>query len=139
MNPVRVLLAEDDRVYQVMIARLLRSWGYETTVVADGEQAWQHLSSRRGPRLAVLDWVMPHADGLEVCRRVRNSGLPHYVYIIMLTSRTEPHDPFSAFDAGADDYIAKPVNAAELKTRLETGREIIETRDRIAQLREGSA
>src|ERR1035438_6524684 len=103
---MQILLAEDDKVFQILLRKALAGWGYGSVLVEDGEQAWRLLSSVSGPRLAILDWVMPLADGLEVCRRVRRDNLPHYVYIIILTSRINSEDLVAALEAGADDYLA---------------------------------
>src|SRR5579871_1281908 len=118
---MKILLAEDDRTFQVLLRRVLVKWGYQPVVVGDGEEAWRELSSEMGPRMAILDWVMPGADGLEVCRRVRGGNLPHYVYMILLTSKTDANDLVTGLEAGADDYLAKPVNLQQLALRLRAG------------------
>jgi PAS domain S-box-containing protein len=127
---MKILLAEDDRVFQIMLRKTVCKWGYEVVVVGDGEQAWQQLNSKGGPRLAILDWVMPGADGLEVCRRVRSGDLPHYVYIILLTSKTDSTDLVAGLEAGADDYLAKPVDLSELNLRIRAGCRVLESEER---------
>jgi PAS domain S-box-containing protein len=127
---MKILLAEDDRVFQIMLRNTLRVWGYEVVVVGDGEAAWQQLNSRGGPRLAILDWVMPGADGLEVCQRVRSGELPHYVYIILLTSKKDPTDLAAGLEAGADDYLGKPVDLNELSLRIRAGCRVLESEER---------
>ncbi len=127
---MRVLLADDDRLFQILLEKTLAEWGYETVVVADGAQAWQQLNSPAGPRLAILDCVMPKADGLEVCQRVRNANLPHYVYIILLTAKSKFADLAAGLEAGADDYLAKPVNLSELRLRLRAGCRVLESEER---------
>ena len=127
---MRVLLADDDRVFQILLEKALAEWGYETVVVPDGAQAWQHLNSPAGPRLAILDCIMPKADGLEVCQRVRKANLPHYVYIILLTAKSKFADLAAGLEAGADDYLAKPVNLSELKLRLRAGCRVLESEER---------
>jgi two-component system NtrC family sensor kinase len=128
--PLKVLLADDDRVFQVMLRRTLSRWGYEPVIASDGEEAWKQLSTPGGPSLAILDWVMPSADGLEICRRVRSVGLPHYIYIILLTSKTDSSDLVAGLEAGADDYVSKPVDFNELKLRLRAGFRVIESEER---------
>ena len=123
---MKILLAEDDLVFQLMLRKALSKWGYELVIVSDGEQAWEALRSSAGPRLAILDWVMPLADGLEVCRRVRQGHLPHYVYIILLTGKANAADLVAGLEAGADDYLAKPVNLSELNLRLRAGSRMLE-------------
>jgi len=113
-----------------MLRNTLCKWGYEVVVVGDGEAAWQQLNSRSGPRLAILDWVMPGADGLEVCRRVRSGDLPHYVYIILLTSKKDSTDLVAGLEAGADDYLGKPVDLNELSLRIRAGCRVLESEER---------
>jgi PAS domain S-box-containing protein len=127
---MKILLAEDDRVYQIMLRKTLCKWGYEVVVVGDGEEAWQQLNSRGGPPLAILDWVMPGADGLEVCRRVRSGDLPHYIYIILLTSKRDSTDLVAGLEAGADDYLGKPVDLNELSLRIRAGCRVLESEER---------
>jgi PAS domain S-box-containing protein len=127
---MKILLAEDDRVFQIMLRKTLCKWEYEVVVVNDGEEAWRQLNSRGGPQLAILDWVMPGADGLEVCRRVRGGDLPHYVYIILLTSKTDSADLVTGLEAGADDYLGKPVDLNELSLRIRAGCRVLESEER---------
>lgn len=127
---MRILLAEDDRVFRVMLHRVLVNWGYDPDVVVDGEQAWNVLASKGGPQLAILDWMMPLADGLEVCRRVRSANLPHYVYIVLLTGKTDSNDLMAGLEAGADDYLPKPVNLQQLKLRLRAAARVLEAEER---------
>jgi PAS domain S-box-containing protein len=127
---MRIVLAEDDRVYQLLLHTTLLKWGYEPVVVTDGEEAWKELNSSSGPQLAVLDWMMPRADGVEVCRRVRSGNLPHYVYIVLVTSKNEPSDLMDGFEAGADDYLQKPVDLQELKLRLRAATRVLAAEER---------
>jgi PAS domain S-box-containing protein len=127
---MRVLLAEDDRVFRVLLHNVLGKWGYEPDVVIDGEQAWRALTTKGGPRLAILDWMMPQADGLEVCRRVRSANLPHYVYMVLLTGKTETSDLVAGLEAGADDYLPKPVNLHQLQLRLRAASRVLEAEER---------
>jgi len=127
---MRILVADDDPVFQWLLRSALSKWGYEPSVVSDGEQAWRQLSSDEGPRFALLDWIMPGLDGLEVCRRVREAKLPKYTYIVLLTGRTEPADMLAGLEAGADDFLAKPVDLAVLKLRLRIGCRVLESEER---------
>lgn len=122
-----LLVADDDPVYRLLLERSAQSWGYEPVVVRDGEEAWRALAQPDGPRIALLDWVMPEMDGLEVCRRIRRAGLPHYVYLILLTAKTEPHDLIAGLEAGADEFVGKPVKLEQLRLRLKTGERIVES------------
>lgn len=122
---MKILVAEDDRVYQVLLGNILRQWGYLPIMVDSGEKAWEHLNSPGGPQLAILDWMMPEMDGTEICRRVRGAGLSHYVYIVLLTSKTDADDLLSGLEAGSDDYLPKPVNLHQLKLRLRAAARVL--------------
>lgn len=127
---IHILIADDDPLYRLLLERSARSWGYEPVVVCDGEQAWHALAQADGPRIALLDWVMPRMDGLEVCRRIRRAGLPHYIYLILLTAKTEPHDLIAGLEAGADEFVAKPVKLEQLRLRVKTGERIVDSKTR---------
>src|SRR5205814_4290624 len=90
--PLRVLVADDDPLTVDALVRLLTAWGYAPVAAADGGAAWEVLSGPDRPRLAILDWMMPEVDGLEVCRRVRAAGLEEPPYLILLTGRREVED-----------------------------------------------
>ena len=123
---MRILLAEDDAVSRRLLQAVLQRWGYEVVVACDGAEAWAALSAEDPPSLAILDWVMPVLDGIEVCRRVRADGERPYVYTILLTGRTDTRDVVQGLDAGADDYVTKPFDSNELRVRLRAGRRILE-------------
>ncbi len=118
---MRILLADDDMVSRTLVERHLESWGFDTEVVFSGDAALRALQKDSSIRMAILDWIMPGTSGLDVCRSIKESGLSHLVWVIMLTSRTRSRDLAEAFDRGADDYISKPFAAAELKARVEAG------------------
>jgi two-component system, NtrC family, sensor kinase len=122
---MKVLIAEDDRMFQLMLAKSLSKWGYEVVTVSDGEEALREIQSKDGPQFAILDWMMPKVDGLEVCRQVRAAKLPGYVYIILLTAK-QGSNLVPGFEAGVDDYLFKPVNLDELRLRLRAGRRVLE-------------
>jgi two-component system, NtrC family, sensor kinase len=126
---MKILIADDDAVYQKFLRTALGDWGYSCVVVGDGEQAWGVLNSHDAPRLAILDRVMPGADGLEVCRRVRAAGFARYVYIILLTSRWMPADVAAGLEAGADDYLSKPVDPTELRLRLNAACRVLDAEE----------
>ena len=124
---MRILLADDDRVFQMLLGRTLPKWGYQPIVVDNGEEAWQQLRRLDGPSIAILDWVMPLADGLEVCRRVRCGDLTRYVYLILLTGKGNGKDLVYGLEAGADDFLSKPVSPDELRLRLRAGCRVLES------------
>ena len=124
---MKVLVAEDDLLFQVILDALLRDWGYEVILIPTGEDAWEILQKEDGPQLAILDWFMPGMSGMEVCRRVRARVTGRYVYMLLLTGRNESGDVVSGIEAGADDYLTKPFNAQELRVRLFAGRRVLDS------------
>ena len=121
-----MLVAEDDASSRFRLETALRAWGYHVTSVADGRQAIAALAQADGPSLAVLDWSMPEADGLEVCRTIRSDPESRYVYAILVTSHDRDEDVIAGFDAGADDYVTKPFNTKELRARIRSGARIVQ-------------
>lgn len=122
---MKVLIADDDlvsrRVLEVMVAR----WGYEAVGAGDGEAAWAVLDQHPAPEIALLDWIMPGIDGLELCRRLRAQERSEHTYLIVLSANSSQEDMLAGFDAGADDYLAKPVELPELQARLRVGSRLI--------------
>ncbi len=133
---MRVLAAEDNPVLQTMLKTMLTRWRYQPVMARDGNEAWNILQSPDAPRLAVLDWMMPGMDGLEICRRVRSANREPYIYILLLTGRTEAQDLIDGMDAGADDYLTKPFKVHELRVRIRAGRRILELQEQLLQARE---
>ena len=123
---MKVLIADDDPVSLLYLQDALQEWGYDPVVVSDGSAACEILMQSDGPAMAVLDWMMPGMDGTEVCRQIRKSVKDRYIYIIMLTLKSETKFIVEAMYLGADDFITKPFNAEELKVRLRAGRRICE-------------
>lgn len=118
---MRILIAEDDATSRLLLENTLGQWGYDVTVTKDGDEAWDVLQSEEAPNLAVLDWMMPRTDGIDVCRRARDLEKLQHLYIIMLTTRDTKEDLAEALEAGADDYINKPFNRKELQARINVG------------------
>jgi two-component system, cell cycle response regulator len=135
-HPMRVLAAEDNPVFQSMLKTMLTRWGYQAVIARDGNEAWDILERDDAPRLAVLDWMMPGIDGVEICRRIRSANREPYIYILLLTARTESQDLIEGMDAGADDYLTKPFNAHELRVRIRAGRRILDLQEELLQARE---
>lgn len=131
---MKILIADDNPVFQKVLSEMLTQWGYAVVVAADGEQAWEHLQSADAPRLAILDWMMPGMDGVEICRRVRERDGGLYQYLMILTSRTGVHDLVAALEAGADDFVTKPFQSVELRARLRAGCRILGLHDQLQQL-----
>src|SRR3984957_5928819 len=119
-----ILLAEDDPVTRMLMTRFLKKAGYEVDAVADGTDALEHMTKRYYPFL-VPHWEMPEMDGIELCKAVRNLQLDGYVYALLLTARNAKEHIIAGLEAGADDYLVKPVHEPELVARLNTGRRIL--------------
>ena len=140
---MRILIAEDDPVSRRMLEKTLLRWGYDVVVAVDGAQAWRALEGDDAPHLAVLDWMMPEIDGVEVCRRVRALGGIRSVYIILLTAKGRKEDTIQGLEGGADDYLTKPFDHGELKARVQVGVRVIDLQlalaERVRELEESLA
>jgi CheY-like chemotaxis protein len=122
---VRILIAEDDPVSRLMLHGMLTEWGYDAEAVADGEQAWHALQKPDAPEVAILDWVMPRLDGIEVCRRTRRRPTANPCYLILLTSRDAKADIVAGLRSGANDYVTKPFDREELQARIAVGASVV--------------
>ena len=118
---MRILVAEDESVSRRLLERLLESWGHEVVGCIDGEQAWEILGQPGAPRLVIMDWMMPGLSGIEVCQRIRSREQGDQFYILLLTARGETSDLVDGLKAGANDYVTKPYNPAELEARIYVG------------------
>ena len=107
---MRILVAEDDETSRVVLEVILTKDGYDVVSASDGLSALAALEHPEAPSLAVLDMMMPGINGLEVMRRVRAKASPLPPYLIMLSSRSEKTDVITGLDAGADDYLTKPLD-----------------------------
>jgi two-component system, cell cycle response regulator len=134
---MKILIAEDDPTSRLLMQRTLEKFGYDVVLAEDGRAAVEILSQRNGPRLALIDWMMPKLDGLGLCREVRSAHRDGaYVYILLLTSRQDAEDVVAGLEAGADDYITKPFHPAVLQARLHTGRRILSLEETLVRARE---
>jgi putative two-component system response regulator len=122
---MKILIADDNHFYRCALKATLTEWGYEVVAVADGQAAWNALQGDQAPRIAILDWMMPSIDGLEVCRQLRAIPRHEPTYVIILTSREGKSNAVAALESGADDYITKPFDRGELAARLKVGRRIV--------------
>ncbi len=118
---MRILIADDDRTSSLLLGRTLERWGYDVIVAHDGAEAWAGIMGGEPPALAIVDWMMPKLDGIELCRRIRATPPPAPVYVILLTARTERQDLVAGLEAGADDYLTKPFDPDELRARIHVG------------------
>jgi DNA-binding response OmpR family regulator len=134
---MRILIAEDDLVSRKMLEATLSRWGYEVVITSDGESAWKALLSEDAPRLAILDWMMPNLDGVDVIRRIRERSTGEPPYILLLTAKGNKEDIVSGLEAGADDYVIKPFDREELRARLQAGIRIVTLQSQLqARVRE---
>jgi DNA-binding response OmpR family regulator len=120
---VPIIIAEDDPVSREIISAAVSKWGFRSIVTQDGHEAMAAIRAEQGPVVAILDWMMPGMDGLEVCRRVRESGKP--AHIILLTARAAKESLVEGLESGADDYLVKPFDKNELLARINVGRRIL--------------
>jgi len=135
-TPLRLLIADDEPVSRSILVELASRWGYESVVAEDGSQTLELLGGKDPPRLAILDWMMPGTSGVNICRQLRARTDEPYTYIIVLTSMQEKEKLVEAMDAGADDFLTKPVQPHELQVRLRAGRRVIELQQRLIEARE---
>src|SRR5260370_31208591 len=118
---MRAVVADDDRSTALMLSRTLEKWDFEVIVAHDGSSALDAIIKGPAPSVAILDWMMPGIDGIEVCRRIRQASLGSYVYVILLTSRSSRQDLVAGLDHGADDYLTKPSDPDKLHSRGPVG------------------
>jgi diguanylate cyclase (GGDEF)-like protein len=132
----RILVADDDPVLTRVLELTLQSWGWETIACGDAQSAWQALSGPDAPRMAILDWVLPDLDGLELCRRIRAQEDVPYIYLIVLTGKSARGDLLKGMEAGADDYLTKPCDLEELRMRVRAGQRIIDLQAKLLETQE---
>jgi serine/threonine protein kinase len=123
---MKVLIAEDNALYRAVLKRNVESWGHEAVMAEDGLQALEILERDDSPRLAILDWQMPGMDGIDVCRRVKRNPEHPFTYVAMLTSRDAQEDMVAGLDAGADDYLTKPIDPKVLRSRITAAERIVQ-------------
>ena len=123
---MKILLVEDSYLERTKLGCFLRDWGFDYVAIGSGTEAVKLLESADPPDLALLDWLLPGLDGIDVLRRIRKLSQGNYVYTVMLTAKAHKQDRIKAMEAGADDYLAKPVDPAELRSRIMVGKRILE-------------
>jgi len=116
----QILIIDDDRTVQLMLTRILEKQGYQVLTASDGEQGIAQAQQFR-PALIICDWLMPLLNGLEVCRQIKSDPTLSTTFFILLTSLESVADRVKGLDAGADDFIAKPIEQNELKARVRAG------------------
>ena len=141
---MRILIAEDDPASRRLLEACLERWGHVPVTTTGGAAAWEVMQEADAPAMAILDWAMPGGtDGVEVCRRARSRSQPPPLYIILLTGRGNRQDTVDGLEAGADDFLTKPFDAAELRARVSVGARIVklqlELATRVADLEQALA
>jgi DNA-binding response OmpR family regulator len=140
---MRVLIAEDDALSRRVLEDTITKSGYDLVVTTDGREAWEALQQEDAPLLAILDWMMPGMDGLQICRKVRESPAPVPAYLILVTTRERKEDIVAGLEAGANDYVTKPFDRAELLARVRVGVRVVELQQslggRVRELQESLA
>jgi diguanylate cyclase (GGDEF)-like protein len=130
---MHAVVADDDRITTAILERSLQRWGVGVTVVHDGEAAWHALTAGTTPDLAIVDWMMPGIDGIDLCRRIRADPTLASLYVLLLTGRGTRIDLIAGLDAGADDYMVKPVDAEELRARVHVGTRVVTLQRRLTE------
>jgi two-component system, cell cycle response regulator len=126
-----VLIAEDDPIFRHLLQNWLQRWNYRVIAVENGNDAWNALQLEGAPQMAILDWMMPGIDGVEICRRIRHQTEGPYRYTLLLTAKDNKQDIVTGLDAGADDYLTKPFDVDELRARVRSGKRILELQDEL--------
>jgi diguanylate cyclase (GGDEF)-like protein len=129
---MRALVADDDPITTTILTSVLARSGMDVVVAHDGDIAWQQLNSLQPPALAILDWMMPNLDGLELCRRIRSTPRLAGTYIILVTGRTSREDLVNGLESGADDYMTKPIDVVELQARIGVGARVAKLQQSLA-------
>ena len=129
----RILIAEDHYVSRHLLERNLANWGFSVSSAEDGEEALRILEGEDPPALAIIDWMMPKIDGVEVCRQVRAHKDRPYLYLLLLTAKSQKEEVAAGLEAGADDYVIKPFDPDELRARLKVGQRVVQLERTLAK------
>lgn len=130
---MKVLIADDSPTTRFALRKNLDDWGYEVVEASDGEEAWRALLSSDPPRIAILDWVMPGIEGVEICRRLTERLGDPLIYTILLTAKTEREELIFALENGAHNFQSKPIAPEELRSHVSVGKRLVEADDRLKE------
>lgn len=133
---MKILIAEDDLTSRTILVAVVREWGYEPIAVEDGAQALEVLEADNPPQLLLIDWEMPRLNGLALCQHLLEKEKDKPPYIILLTGRSGTDNVVAGLEAGANDYISKPFENAELQARLKVGKRMLELQDELHRAKE---
>jgi DNA-binding response OmpR family regulator len=128
---IPIIIADDDPVSREVISTMVRKWGFRAIATRDGHEAMAAIRAEEGPVIAILDWMMPGMDGLQVCRRVREGG--RQAHIILLTARGGKENILEGFRTGVDDYLVKPFDAEELHARILVGLRVMTLQEKLVE------
>ena len=131
---MKVLIAEDDRVASLLLRRLLEGLGHEVVAATNGAEAVEQLTRKDDIEVVISDWIMPLMDGIALCRHIRAREHTRYVYVLLVTSRRGKQRYLQAIDAGADDFIRKPIDPEELSARLRVAERILGMQSEMREL-----
>lgn len=124
-----ILIADDDPSTRILLRATITQWDYPVIEAGDGEEAWEILNGENSPQIATVDWMMPKIDGMRLCQRAKNLERPPYM--ILITSMSGSTNLVNALESGADDFLTKPFNYVELRSRLFVGERIINFRNKL--------
>jgi two-component system chemotaxis response regulator CheY len=133
---MKILVVDDEPVTRRILENLLNKWGYETVSAVHGADAWELIQKPPHPNLVLSDWMMPNLDGVELCKRIRRIDQTgyNYIYFILLTTKTDKRDLITGLESGADDFIVKPFDQEELRSRVKIGERIVNLEQKIITL-----
>ena len=134
---MKLLIVEDEKTIRMTLQRLLETQGYDVLAAENGREGWEIFEKEKDDiYFAIIDWMMPEMNGLELCRRIKETSVPHYVYVMFLTGKKDRESVIKGFETGADDYIIKPFNRKEVLARLSVGERIVDLEKKLKERNE---
>ena len=132
---MRVLIADDDVTYRTFLADLLTKWNFEITLACNGKEALEVMHGENPPKIVLLDWDMPGADGFEVARTIRSKDSSKGAYILMVTGSRRKQEMMQVLVCGADDYLLKPFDPMDMKIHLRNAVRIVHLEEDLAEIK----